>query len=433
MTSDIETKDFEMKNIEIKDCFKTFSHDQDKVRDPGETIAWVRERLAGLDMNVLAKTVRIDTGRLDIPVFISLCGEDATRFTGTKKQMGKGATPQQSEASALMELMERFSFFYFIHQFPFKMCRQKDLDGLVVPVEALKKSVYDTQTPDDLCRAFLEDLPLRWVKAYNLTLGKEQWVPIDWFYQINEYNGPAAGNTIEEAVLQSLCEVVERHVGSIISNDGLVTPEIDIRSLRDPAAIELVNKFQAKGIKIFLRDFSLDTGIPTVGALAYDPFTFPETSEIVFAAGTTSNPEKSLCRTLTEIAQLAGDFESRTTYRPTLPKYATLKEASYLMEGGNKVSIADLPNLDDNNMRVEIERCTAALAAIGMEILVVNVTHPELNVPAVYTIIPGAHFLDHTRNTDFPQHAARTMLRGLPPGTGRSADGTAPLLFRSAV
>jgi len=64
-------------------------------------------------------------------------------------------------------------------------------------------------------------------------------------------------------------------------------------------------------------------------------------------------------------------------------------------------------------MRVEIERCTAALANIGLEILAVNVTHPQLQVPAVYTIIPGAHFLDHTRNTDFPQHAARTMLRGL--------------------
>jgi ribosomal protein S12 methylthiotransferase accessory factor len=401
-------------NIEVKDCFKTFSHDQDKVRTPAETIAWVRERIGRLDMNVLAKTVRIDTGRLDIPVFISLCGEDATRFTGTKKQMGKGATPQQSEASALMEVMERFSFFWFIHQFPFPTYRQRDLNGVAVSVEALKKSVYDTQTPDDLCRSFLEDLPLRWVKAHNLTLGREQWAPIDWFYQINEYNGPAAGNTIEEAILQSLCEVVERHVGSIISNDCLITPEIDIESLRDPASIELVNKFQAKGIRIFLRDFSLDTGIPTVGALAYDPSTFPEKSEIVFTAGTSSNPEKALCRALTEIAQLAGDFESRTSYRPTLPKYTSLEEAGYLMESRGKVSIRDLPNLDDNNIRVEIERCTAALAGIGMEILVVNVTHPELDVPAVYTMIPGAHFLDHTRNTDFPQHAARTMLRGLP-------------------
>jgi len=402
-------------NITIKDSHKHFSHDQDKTRNPEETIAWVRSILKGLKMDVLANTVRIDTGRLDIPVFISLCGEDATRFTGTKKQMGKGATPQQSEASALMELMERFSFFSFIHQYPFPTYTYGELDDFAVSARDLKKSVYDTQTPDELCEAFLRDFPMRWVKARNLTLGKDQWVPIDWFYQINEYNGPAAGNTLEEAILQSLCEVVERHVGSIISNDLLATPEIDPESLRDPASIELVDKFRAEGIQLYMRDFSLDTGIPTVGALAWDPSTFPEKSEIVFTAGTTSNPEKSLCRALTEIAQLAGDFENSTSYRPTLPKYATLEEAAYLTDGGKRVPIQSLPNLDDNNMRVEIERCTAALARIGLQVLVVNVTHAALGVPAVYTIIPGAHFLDHTRNTDFPQHAARTMLRALSP------------------
>jgi ribosomal protein S12 methylthiotransferase accessory factor len=84
-----------------------------------------------------------------------------------------------------------------------------------------------------------------------------------------------------------------------------------------------------------------------------------------------------------------------------------------MMKSNGKVSIGDLPNHDDNNIRVEIERCAAALAKIGLQVLVVNVTHPQLQVPAVYTIIPGAQFLDHTRNTDFPQHTARTMLRGL--------------------
>jgi ribosomal protein S12 methylthiotransferase accessory factor len=183
-------------NIEIKDSFKKYSHDQDKTRTPEQTISWVRERLARLDMNVLARTVRIDSGRLDIPVYISLCGQDATRFTGTKKQMGKGATPQQSEASALMELMERFSFFAFVQQFPFPTFRYRDLDDFAVSADDLKKSVYDTHTPVESCRQFLDDLPLRWVKAWNLSLAREQWTPIDWFYTINEYNGPAAGNSI---------------------------------------------------------------------------------------------------------------------------------------------------------------------------------------------------------------------------------------------
>lgn len=402
-------------NISIQDCYKTYRYDQDKARQPEDTVRWVKERLAPLDIKILSKTVRIDTGRLDIPIYISLCGEDATRFTGTKKQMGKGATPVQSEASAVMELVERFSFFSFIQQGEFPLLCYQDVSDRAIPVEMFLQSVHDNKTSIQAAERFLQDLPLRWAAAHNLTHKVDQLVPIDWFYLINEYNGPAAGNTLEEAILQSLCEVVERHVGSIISFEDRSTPEIDMDSLKDPAAVELVDKFRRNGIQLFLHDFSLDTGIPSVGALAYDPATFPHKSEIIFTAGTTSNPEKSLCRALTEVAQLAGDFENRTSYRPTLPKYGSLEEAGYLMENhSQKVPISNLPNLEDDNLRVEIERCVEALQKIGLEVLVIDVTHPQLGIPSVYTVIPGAHFLDHTRDTDFAQHAARTLLRTLP-------------------
>lgn len=401
-------------NIAVGDCFKAYCHDQDKARDPRQTVQWVKDRLADLDIRILNKTERIDTGRLGIPVYISLCGEDATRLTGTKKQMGKGATPAQSEASAIMELIERFSFFSFLRQSDFPLYSHASVASHALSVERLLQSLHDEESSPKLCHEFLEAFPMRWACAHNLTLKKDQWIPIDWFYLINEYNGPAAGNTVEEAILQGLCEVVERHVGSIISHEKTETPAVDLQSLREPAAIELVRKFKNQGIRLFARDFSLNTGIPTVGILAYDPASFPEKSEIVFTAGTTSNPEKSLCRALTEVAQLAGDFASRTTYRPTLPKYATLDAAAYLMEAGRTIPISTLPDLEDANLRVEIERCVSALARINLEVLVINMTHPVLDVPAVYTIIPGAHFLDRTRNTDFPQHAARTLLQGIP-------------------
>jgi ribosomal protein S12 methylthiotransferase accessory factor len=70
--------------------------------------------LTKLGHKVLDKTMRIDTGTLDVPVFISLYTPEASMLTGTKKQMGKGASPEQSEASALMELAERYSFWSFI-------------------------------------------------------------------------------------------------------------------------------------------------------------------------------------------------------------------------------------------------------------------------------------------------------------------------------
>ncbi|MGD9017447.1 MAG: hypothetical protein PVH30_08685, partial [Desulfobacterales bacterium] len=91
--------------IQLSDAYKQSTHDQDKTVAPWETVRRVKERLAQVEMDILTETRRIDNGRLDIPVFFSVCGEDARRITGTRKQMGKGATPEQAEASAVMELV----------------------------------------------------------------------------------------------------------------------------------------------------------------------------------------------------------------------------------------------------------------------------------------------------------------------------------------
>ncbi|MFP3869448.1 MAG: YcaO-like family protein, partial [Syntrophobacteria bacterium] len=287
------------------------------------------------------------------------------------------------------------------------------MDENVLPVEQLGLALHDTGVYPESAVSVLRELPFRWTPALNLAQDRETLIPLDWFYTINEYNGPAAGNVLEEAILQGLCEVVERHVASVISHDRLTTPGIDPKSVQDPAARELLDKFRAQNIQLFIRDFSLDTGIPTVGVLAWDPVTFPESSEIVFTAGTATSPEKSLVRTLTEVAQLAGDFQNRTSYAPTLPKYSTLDEAAYMTASTSVVPISTLPDVSHENFKTEIDRCVACLERIGLEVLVVDITHPELGIPAVHTIVPGAHFLDRTRDTSIPFHAAKIISQTL--------------------
>lgn len=393
--------------LRLTDAFKGYTYDQDKLLTPEETIARVRERLGRLDLQILKETMRIDSGRLGIPIYISILGADAKRVVPTAKQMGKGATPVQSEASALMELVERFSFFSYVAAGPLIYARPRELDGRALKFSHLARSLFDGSKEAEVAARLYEDWPLYFTPATNLSTGRPVYLPLHWFYLIQEYNGPAAGNCPEEAVLQALCEVVERHVGSVISHERLATPAIDPDSVTDPAARELLAKFTRNGIKVYLRDFSLDTGIPTVGALAYDPATFPESSEIVFTAGTTTDPEKSLIRALTEVAQLAGDFHRRTSYRPTLPKYETLKEAAYLMAPGPLKSLNSLPNLSHPNFKEEIDRALKALSRLGLEVLVVEVTHPEIGIPAVYVLIPGTHFLERTRNANVIFHLAK--------------------------
>jgi ribosomal protein S12 methylthiotransferase accessory factor len=418
-----------LETLQLTDALKGYTYDQDKLLTPEETVRRVRDRLAHLDLKLLQETMRIDSGRLDIPVYLSLLGVDARRVVPTHKQMGKGATPVQAEASALMELVERFSFFAYIEEGPMELGTPRDLKGQALPFSYLARSLFD-DTPQVAAAARLyADWPLYFVPATNLTRGEAVMLPIHWFYLIEEYNGPAAGNCLEEAILQGLGEVVERHVGSVISHVRLPTPVIDPDSVTDPAARELLEKFKKNGIVLHLRDFSMDTGIPTVAALAYDPSTFPQESEIVFAAGTTTDPTKSLVRALTEVAQLAGDFNRRTSYRPTLPKYETLEDAAYLMAPGPVVPLDSLPNLSRPNLKDEIQLCLKALSRLGLEVLVVNTTHPSLNLPTVYILVPGTHFLDRTRNTTVIFHLAKVAALYAPPLMALAALGELDAAF----
>ena len=395
--------------MKLEDCFKTHTYELDKLISPEKTVTKVRKRLNDSGFDILEKLVRIDTGRLNIPVYVSMCGTDAVKTMGTRKQMGKGGTPDQAKASALMELVERFSFFSFIHKDNFLETTYRKIRDRALPYNYIPQSVYDPDPDSEAAVKLFENLPLTWTRAHDVKNGQDLYLPIGWFYAIHEYNGPAAGNSIEEALLQGLCEVVERHVSSIITHEKRLTPTISLASIQDPVGRELIQKFQRNGIKLYLKDFSLNTGMPTVGALAYDPTTFPHASEVIFTAGTTTSPEKSVIRAITEVAQLAGDFQNRTTYKPTLPKFVDLKEASYIIENEKIVELQSLPDLSDRNLKVEINRCIKALAFIGLDVFAVDMTHPNLKIPVVYTVMPGAHFRDRTRENDVCYHSARLV------------------------
>jgi ribosomal protein S12 methylthiotransferase accessory factor len=397
--------------IILNDAFKRFTLDQDKILPPEETVRRFKEKLKKLDLDILEETIRIDNGRLDIPIYFSSCGRDALAVIGTKKQMGKGATPLQAEASAVMELAERFSFFSFCkNPDNFFVDTYRNLQNRAIPFEMIAQSVHDDSENLDASKKIFENIPLKWTKAFNLTLNQEVLIPFNWFYTINEFNGPSAGNCIEEALLQGISEIVERHVSSVVNHNQLKVPAVNPDSATDPMVVEMLKKYRRAGIKLYLSDFSLDTGIPSIGVLAYDPANFPEKSEIVWTAGTTPDPEKALSRALTEVAQLAGDFNTSSNYVASgLPKFSSIDQADFIINPGKQVDIGSLPQLADDNIKVEIQNCLSALANKNMEVIVVNTMHPLLEIPAFYTIIPGAHFRERALGTSVGMFSAKLI------------------------
>ena len=397
--------------VVLADAYKGYTRDLDKFITPGETVRRFKEKLKKINLDILEGTERIDNGRLDIPVYFSICGQDAEEIIGTRKQMGKGGTPHQAEASAVMELAERFSFFSFKNN-PgnFLLEEYRNIKDRALPFESIAQSVHDDSLELDRAREVFSRLPLKWTRGYNLTKDKELLIPFDWFFTINEFNGTSAGNCQEEAILQGICEVVERHVSSVISLNRLKTPAIDLSSTGDPLVLELIKKYQKEGIKLYASDFSLNTGIPSIGVLAYDPSTFPGKSEIVWTAGTTPNPQKALNRALTEVAQLAGDFDTSANYVASgLPKFKDLAEADFVMHPDKKIGISSLPDLSNDNIKVEVENCIEALSKMGMEVILVDITHPKLGIPAFYTIIPGAHFRERAAGTSVGMFSAKLI------------------------
>ena len=99
--------------IRLQPCPKGYTRDLDKTISPQETYERVQARMQATGLDILAEVRRVDVGRLGIPVYLSVCGRDARGIMPTRKQMGKGSSPEQARASALMELMERFAFFSF--------------------------------------------------------------------------------------------------------------------------------------------------------------------------------------------------------------------------------------------------------------------------------------------------------------------------------
>ncbi|MGM0452572.1 MAG: YcaO-like family protein [Thermodesulfobacteriota bacterium] len=402
---------------QLNDIYKGFTRDLDKVRSPEETVRAVKMKFRELDFDILSETVRIDNGRLDIPVYFSVCGKDAKALTGTAKQMGKGATPLQAEASAVMELVERFSFYHFAgteNNFVYGTYNQ--LKDRALPLEQIARSVHDNTDDLDAALDIFAELPMKWARARNLTRETDMLVPFDWFFAINEFNGTSAGNCLEEALCQGICEVVERHVSAIVSAERRRVPGIDPDSAGDPIIYDLLHKYRKNGIRLYVSDFTLDTGIPTIGVMAHDPETFPDKSELVWTAGTTPNPEKALNRALTEVAQLGGDFNTGSNYVASgLPKLTDLHEADFITHPDQLNTIRDLPDLSDANIRVEIQRCIAALADRGFEVMAIDTGHPLLDVSAVYTVIPGARFRERAAAGSVGLFTAKLICDQYPP------------------
>lgn len=397
--------------IRLKSSLKKYSRDLDKAISPQETAARALARFSAINLDVCAGEKRVDTGRLGIPVFMSLCGADARAIMPTRKQMGKGSSEAQARASALMELAERFSFFSFRNfATPVNVGSWNEAAELFGPelidINEIIRSVNDDVSPGD-AKAALNLASWCFYPVTELKNERRVIAPLDWFWLLGEFNGSSAGNTQEESLLQGLSELVERHVCALADKSRATLPTINPDTFTDPVLINLVQAFKREGVRLILKDISMGAPLPAVAALAWDPATFPASSEIVFTAGVATSPQKAAIRAITEVAQLGGDFCSNSRYEASgLPKFSSLDECRWLLVGP-KVAAGDLADISHPDIAEELRAAAKALAPIN--VYAVDITHPDLAIPAHYVFAPGLEFRERDRNQSVGMFVGRKL------------------------
>ena len=267
-----------------------------------ETWRLLEPQLTMLGISRVADITGMD--RVGIPVFQAI--RPATAYPNTVFA-GKGFTELESKVSACMEALE--SFVAEKEVFSSRALSLAEISRSDLPFHAPAEHFFPmNRVPPEK--------PLHWVSVQSLELdpsgrvvpGSPHWVvkeavamPCPQPNWLCHTNGIASGNTLEEAVLHGLLEVIERDAQSI----ALAAKRARVPSekvLTSPRVADIIARISRAGLRYTLKDITSDLGVPVFYAIVWDP---ANESAWYFSGGTGCHPaaEIAAVRALTEALQ----------------------------------------------------------------------------------------------------------------------------------
>jgi len=334
---------------------------------------------------------------------------------------GKGLTDTEARTSALCEAVERY-------------CGTRHGDEPVV-VDTLRAlgdralhpnacQLYADQQFRDRDRwnrsgspfhhvpePFDENRPVEWTPVWSLTEQRQRLLPTSMLYfsatpcargPYADSNGNAAGSSPEDALLQGFLELVERDAVALWWYNRTRQPGIDLDSFYEPYIGRLRDGYQKLGRDLWALDLTSDLGIPAVVALSRR--TDGPTEDIVFGFGAHFDPAVALRRALTETGQLlpavsqdrpGGGYGITDALPVRWWRQATVANQPYLAP--DPATGPRTPGHWNyavrNDLLDDVDAITGLAAAKGLELLTLNQTRPDVEMPVVKVIVPGLrHF-----------------------------------------
>ncbi|WP_343463202.1 30S ribosomal protein S12 methylthiotransferase accessory factor YcaO [Pantoea sp.] len=330
---------------------------------------------------------------------------------------GKGASKKAALASALGEYFERLSTNYFfadfwlgntlangdfVHYPNEKWFPLPEDDSLPEGIlDARLRAFYDPE--QSLSASDLIDLQsgnaARGICALPFARQSDQqtvYIPMNIIGNLYVSNGMSAGNTANEARVQGLSEVFERHIKNRIIAESISLPEIPAEVMqRYPSVVEAIARLEAEGFPIFAYDASLGGQYPVICVVLFNP-----ANGTCFASfGAHPDFGVALERTVTELLQGRGLKDLDVFTPPTfddeeVAEHANLEthfiDSSGLISWDMFKDDADYPFVDwsfAGTTQEEFATLMAIFQAEDKEVYIADYEH--LGVYACRIIVPG--------------------------------------------
>jgi len=272
-----------------------------KVAPVEESIANMKSVLEKIDCNVVYKEM---LHSLENAYSLNVCFPKACEFIYAN---GKGSTKEACEASALGEFIERlqtknfFIDFYLPKRVHFKDEKVFDFEG-----NYLNSDLKNFYNPNgELSGEDFIDFNSDYLKKIvalpfvNAKTKEMVYFPVNILQNLYVSNGLASGNSMTEAKVQALSEIIERYVKFKIIQNGYSLPEIPDSVVAKFGKINSdLESLKKQGFKVSVLDASLDGQYPVVAISLID-----KNGGIFVSFGVHPILEVALERTFTELMQ----------------------------------------------------------------------------------------------------------------------------------
>ncbi|NET08253.1 MAG: TOMM precursor leader peptide-binding protein [Merismopedia sp. SIO2A8] len=415
------------KPLTLNNCRKHFTTDGGhRACSPEQTLKRYEHLISPITgvVSALVRSCSLDSDLLHTYHAIHTYGSASSNLNRLRRLLGhksggKGKSDRQAKASGFCEAIERYSSLFHGDE-PRITATLAELGNKAInPQKVMQFSAnqyanrerFNSEVVNHnwIPLPFDESWEIEWTPVWSLVEQTHKYLPTAFCYYnyalpknrkffYADSNGNAAGNTLEEAILQGFMELIERDSVAIWWYNCLQCPGVDLASFNDPYLLDVQNLYFSNGRDFWVIDIGADLGIPTFAALSAR--IGEERENIIAGFGTHLDPRIAILRAVTEMNQL-GFFVDRTDPSKTGPwgewlKYNLNRQTHSYLTPHPKMSLKryeDYPKPWSDDIYDDVMTCVEIAKQAGMETLVLDQTRPDIGLNVVKVIVPGLrHF-----------------------------------------